>query len=567
MKQASTQRTKKVVIGLTVVLFILAYVLVVKAGISDARQLFSFLIASYLVVWGGYALVATIPRDEIRSQFVLTTFSLGLALAMLELPAGLKLTNYRTVFAITDGFDWEHPAYLPDLELLYKPKPHQTLKMQVQRGNIGKVLCLPPHPEEPFNLIYDKNGFRNEEDLTTADIAVIGDSYVESQMMPGLQLATTWLADLTKQTVANLGQSGYGPQQELVVLKRYALPLHPKTVVWVFYEGNDLLDARGYADNVEALKTTWGRVDSFWYRSFTKNSLAWMTRSLQSCVPNPNEKPQAARTTVIDSEGRQHRLYVKGRSVSVTLTTQELDDLQKTIAALEEAYRLVQEEGARFMVVFAPVAYRVYHQITNFEGVDGEATRWDVNDLPDRLRSIVAEISPDIEYFDLTPALQSAARNHTLVFLNDDTHWTADGHRVVAEALAQALTVGTKSYVERPLPKRPKENSVLAQDAIIVRNLDGTIRYWSRGAEKLYGWASHEVLGEVSHQLLKTVFPMPVEIIEEELRVKGHWEGNLIHKRRDGSKVTVASQWDLQQNSKSPYQSITIVEINGRPDS
>ncbi|MDH4371756.1 MAG: hypothetical protein OEV99_18240, partial [Nitrospira sp.] len=92
MKQASTQRTKKVVIGLTVVLFILAYVLVVKAGISDARQLFSFIIASYLVVWGGYALVATIPRDEIRSQFVLTTFSLGLALAMLELPAGLKLT-------------------------------------------------------------------------------------------------------------------------------------------------------------------------------------------------------------------------------------------------------------------------------------------------------------------------------------------------------------------------------------------------------------------------------------------------------------------------------------------
>ncbi|QPD03657.1 MAG: hypothetical protein Nkreftii_001431 [Candidatus Nitrospira kreftii] len=567
MKQASNQRTKKIVIGLTVVLFILGYMLVAKAGISDARQLFGFLIASYLVVWGGYALVTAIPREEIRNQFVLTTFSLGMALAMLELPVALKLINYRTIFAITDGFDWEHPAYLPDLELLYKPKPHQTLKMQVHRGNIGEVLCLPPHPEEPFDLIYDKNGFRNEEDLTSADIAVIGDSYVESQMMPGSLLATTRLAELTKLTVANLGQSGYGPQQELVVLKRHGLSLRPKTVVWVFYEGNDLLDARAYANQVASLKATWGRVDSFWYRSFTKNSLAWMTRSLRTCVPNQNEKPQAARTTVLDSEGNKHKLYVKGRSVSITLTKQELDDLQKTVSVLEEAHRLVQEEGARLMVVFAPVAYRVYHEITDFEGVGGGATRWDVNDLPDRLRGIVAEISSDIDYLDLTPALRSAARNNTMVFLDDDTHWTAEGHRVVAEALAEALTARKKSYAKLPMHERSKKPTVRVEDVLLVRNLDGTIRYWSKGAQKLYGWEPHEVLGEVSHQLLKTVFPIPIEVIEEELRVKGHWEGRLVHERRDGSKVAVASQWDLQQNPKSPDQSITIVEVSSQTDS
>lgn len=567
MKHVFNSSARKVVIGLAVMLFIIGYLLIVKMGVSDVQRLFSFLVASYLLVWGGYALVTTIPRDEIRSQFVLTTFSLGVALAMLELPVGLKLINYRTIFAITDGFDWEHPAYLPDMELLYKPKPHQTLKMQVHRGNIGEVLCLPPHPEEPFDLIYDKNGFRNEEDLTSADIAVIGDSYVESQMMPGSQLATTLLAELTKLTVANLGQSGYGPQQELVVLKRHALSLRPKTVVWVFYEGNDLLDARGYANKLTDLKATWGRVDSFWYRSFTKNSLAWLTRSLRTCVPNQHEKPQAARTTVVDSEGKKHKLYVKGRSVSVTLTKQELDDLQKTVAVLEEAHRVVQQGGARLMVVFAPVAYRVYHEITGFEGVGGGATRWDVNDLPDRLRGLVAELSPDIDYLDLTPALRSAARNNTMVFLHDDTHWTAEGHRVVAEALAEALTVREKSFAKLSTHERSMNINVPVNDALMVRNLDGTIRYWSKGAQKLYGWEPHEVLGEVSHQLLKTVFPIPIEVIEEELRVKGHWEGHLIHERRDGSKVSVASQWDLQQNPKSPDQSITIVEVNDRTDS
>ena len=269
----------------------------------------------------------------------------------------------------------------------------------------------------------------------------------------------------------------------------------------------------------------------------------------------------------MDSEGKEQRLYVKGRSVSVTLTKQELDDLQKTIAVLEEAHRLVQQEGAHLIVVFAPVAYRVYHEITDFEGIGGGVTRWDVNDLPDRLRGLLAEISPDIGYLDLTPALRSAARNNTLVFLHDDTHWTVEGHRVVAEALAEALTVGKQSYAKLSTHEMSNNINVRVEDALMVRNLDGTIRYWSKGAQQLYGWEPHEVLGEISHQLLKTVFPIPIEVIEEQLRVKGHWEGHLIHERRDGSKVSVASQWDLQQNPKSPDQSITIVEVSGLADS
>lgn len=461
--------TTRVAVGLIVGLFVLGDLLIIRAGLSDSRQLFSLLLASYLVVWGGYALVTTVLRAEIRNQFILTTFSLAVALGMLELPAWLKLVNYREILMISDGFGWEHPGYLPDMELLYKRKPHETIRMQMRRGNIGEVLCLPSHPEEPFDLIYDKNGFRNEEDLTRADIAVIGDSYVESQMMPAARLATTRLAELTQQTVANLGQSGYGPQQELVVLKRYALPLDPKTVVWVFYEGNDLLDARDYLNRKATLNATWGRADGFWYRSFSKNSLIWLARTFQSCVPNPNEELHVARATIIDSTGKPQRLYVKGLSVSVHLGTQELNGLQETATILEEAYRLVQQEGHRFMVVFAPHTYRVYNEITHFEGMSGRATWPNVNDLPDRLRDIVADISPEIDYLDLTPALRSAARENTLVFFPDDTHWTAEGHRVVAAALAEALTIGTKHYIEGPLNEGGVVNGILAGNGAMIR--------------------------------------------------------------------------------------------------
>jgi PAS domain S-box-containing protein len=561
-----SNHTKRIIIALTLFLFVLGYALVVKAGITDVRDLFSFLIASYLVVWGGYSLASSIPRDEIRVQFILMTISLGVALLLAEIPAWFKLIDYRKAFS-TGVHLWEQPGYLPDPELLARPSSHHSVKILFDRGNIGQALCLPPHEAEPFEVRYDKDGFRNDQDLTRAEIAVIGDSYIESQMMPSSMLATTRLAEMTRKTVANLGQSGYGPQQEFAVLKRYGLPLHPQFVLWVFYEGNDLLDAQVYPETASLLSSKLNAMDMAWDRSFTKNSLAWLMRLVRGCVPEP--KIPAIPATVRDSEGKEYRIYVKGRSNSVSLTKQDLDALKRSVAAIEDAYRLVDREGSRLIVAFAPTAFRVYHDIAKFEDGGGRTTPpWVLDDLPDRLRKMIYEISPDIGYLDLTPALKSAARNNTPVFLYDDTHWSSEGHQVVAEALAGALTTETKMAEKRSSesPNRG-DNVILSKDAIMIRNVDGTIRYWSRGAQKLYGWEPEDVLGMTSHQLLETVFPVPLEVIDEELREKGHWDGQLIHKRRDGTTVRVVSHWDLQQNPTSQDQSITVIEVNNRPTS
>ncbi len=62
-------RTKRKVIGLTLFLFALGYFLIVKAGISDVRHLFSILVATYLVALGGYSLILFFPgmRLEVSS--------------------------------------------------------------------------------------------------------------------------------------------------------------------------------------------------------------------------------------------------------------------------------------------------------------------------------------------------------------------------------------------------------------------------------------------------------------------------------------------------------------------
>jgi PAS domain S-box-containing protein len=88
----------------------------------------------------------------------------------------------------------------------------------------------------------------------------------------------------------------------------------------------------------------------------------------------------------------------------------------------------------------------------------------------------------------------------------------------------------------------------LTRDTIFVRDVNDVITFWNRGAEELYGWTKEEAIGRVSHNLMQTIFPAALEDITAELIRDGRWEGEIIHTRRDGTKVVVASRWSLQRD-------------------
>ncbi len=90
----------------------------------------------------------------------------------------------------------------------------------------------------------------------------------------------------------------------------------------------------------------------------------------------------------------------------------------------------------------------------------------------------------------------------------------------------------------------------LTHDTVFVRDVNDVITYWNRGAEDLYGWSRNEAIGKNSHDLNQTVFPAPLQDIKAELIRTGRWEGELIHTRRDGTKVVVASRWSLQRDDQ-----------------
>src|ERR1700676_2145916 len=85
----------------------------------------------------------------------------------------------------------------------------------------------------------------------------------------------------------------------------------------------------------------------------------------------------------------------------------------------------------------------------------------------------------------------------------------------------------------------------VTHDAIFVRDTSDIITYWNRGAEQLYGWNREQAIGEVSHALMRTILPAPLDELTAELRRVGRWEGELVHTKKDGTQVTVASRWSL----------------------
>jgi len=135
--------------------------------------------------------------------------------------------------------------------------------------------------------------------------------------------------------------------------------------------------------------------------------------------------------------------------------------------------------------------------------------------------------------------------------------WFSSRRRRIEQELRQA-----RDELETEVAARTQQASLLnlTHDTIFVRDMSDVITYWNRGAQELYGWTAEEAIGKRTHQLLQTVFPVPIDEIRAELLRAGRWEGELEKTKADGTQVVVASRWSLRRDEQE--RPVAVLETN-----
>jgi PAS domain S-box-containing protein len=135
--------------------------------------------------------------------------------------------------------------------------------------------------------------------------------------------------------------------------------------------------------------------------------------------------------------------------------------------------------------------------------------------------------------------------------------WFAAVRRRVEAELLQA-----RDKLEIEVTERTQQASLLdlTHDTIFVRDMNHVITYWNRGAQELYGFTPEEAIGKQSRQLLRTVYPVPIDEIQAELLSTDRWEGELEKTKADGTRVIVSGRWSLRRDQQG--RAVAILETN-----
>jgi diguanylate cyclase (GGDEF)-like protein/PAS domain S-box-containing protein len=100
-----------------------------------------------------------------------------------------------------------------------------------------------------------------------------------------------------------------------------------------------------------------------------------------------------------------------------------------------------------------------------------------------------------------------------------------------------------------------------AKDAIVVRGLDNRIRFWNKGAERLYGWTADEVVGRSIEEILYHDLEAHRNATRDVME-RGDWSGEINERRKDGSLLTVEAHWTLVQDEIGRPQSILAIKTD-----
>jgi diguanylate cyclase (GGDEF)-like protein/PAS domain S-box-containing protein len=134
---------------------------------------------------------------------------------------------------------------------------------------------------------------------------------------------------------------------------------------------------------------------------------------------------------------------------------------------------------------------------------------------------------------------------------------------VLAAALALAIMTPAISRMRRQVAlaaEQIREQASLldkAQDAIVVMNLDRTVTYWNKGAERLYRRSAVDAIGQQ-----RAIHDSRFEGARKHTLEYGEWRGELEQQLPEQGSVSVEGHWTLVRDEGGTPRSILAIETD-----
>jgi lysophospholipase L1-like esterase len=189
-------------------------------------------------------------KEKLRANIVMVGISLVVSLYLVEASLqfyqnqsqDIQFEDQRTKIEVLDDFIEKGIDSVPAV------RPKDVLHLSEEILPLAGVANTTTVGENETGkwMIYpsDRYGFNNpdyEWDAEKTEYLLTGDSLTEGlAVQPGEDIAGQ-IRKITGQSVINLGRGGNGPLMELAEISEYAAHLQPKNVLWVYFEGNDLI--------------------------------------------------------------------------------------------------------------------------------------------------------------------------------------------------------------------------------------------------------------------------------------------------------------------------------------
>ena len=329
-----------------------------------------------------------------------------------------------TLASVRFGYLWYYSLSFaraenePDPELIWKRRP----------GLLWRGRKTPDC--DPVVYRTDEHGFRNPPGIRRADLVVVGDSVTEAGEVAEEATFVRKAGAALGLVAVNLGTSGYGPQQELAVLRRYGLSYRPRLVVWQVTEWNDVQDAQMYLHRHEP----GARAMPPWKVLYARHSpVARLVAALR-----PGRRPNTVAFRRSDGRVEPRAFW----PYQPDLHRQLPDGFAETQRAIATAFDLCRSRGIAFVVLYVPSHVRVLLPALRFQdlaerdhfcaggGVDRD------DDLSHALASFCEGVGCPL--IDMAPPLRRrAAVDNRDIYIRNDPHLGRDGHDEVQRALVR----------------------------------------------------------------------------------------------------------------------------------